>query len=465
MEKDKNLKILVLLADIIVLTVSIVGYYFLLQCICPQNLGNVVLPSFWAIIVFSFLISFAFNPSVTQHRMVTSEQVIQRSLLTSVICFFLATLFIIIARPLEFFPRFFMYTFFVVFTVLLIMERMCIRYFLRRMRSSNHNLRYALFLGYSSQAEKIYDMLTEPYNGFKVVGLFADDDIIPKDSNLKSLRLGGGPDVWKWLGSHAEITDVFVFFSLDYQQKINLLSKYCDNHLIRMFYVPEINVLNNNYQFERIGSSILITRRSEPLQNPANRFVKRAFDLIVSSLFMLLIFPWIYCIVAIIIKIQSPGPVFFKQARTGLDGKIFDCYKFRSMKVNKDADRIQATKDDPRKYPFGNLMRKTNIDELPQLINVWKGDMSIVGPRPHMLKHTEEYSHIINRFMVRHFAKPGITGLAQVSGYRGEIQNLDQLEGRVKKDIEYIENWTFLLDMKIIVKTGLNMIHGEKNAY
>jgi putative colanic acid biosynthesis UDP-glucose lipid carrier transferase len=210
----------------------------------------------------------------------------------------------------------------------------------------------------------------------------------------------------------------------------------------------------------------IIARREEPLRSAWNQLAKRLFDLIFSGLVLLLVFPWIYILVAIFIKIQSPGPVFFKQERTGLDGKVFKCFKFRSMKVNKDADKIQATKDDPRKFPFGNLMRKTNIDELPQFINVFLGDMSVVGPRPHMLKHTEEYSKLINRFMVRHLAKPGITGLAQVSGFRGETKYIDQMEGRVKKDIEYIENWTFWLDIKIIIKTVTNMLGREKgNAY
>ena len=136
------------------------------------------------------------------------------------------------------------------------------------------------------------------------------------------------------------------------------------------------------------------------------------------------------------------------------------------MHVNDQSDTLQATKDDPRKFPFGNFMRKSNIDELPQFINVFLGDMSVVGPRPHMLRHTEEYSRLINRFMVRHLAKPGITGLAQVTGFRGETKYIDQMEGRVKKDIEYIENWSFLLDMKIIVKTVTNMFGKEKgNAY
>ena len=177
------------------------------------------------------------------------------------------------------------------------------------------------------------------------------------------------------------------------------------------------------------------------------------------------LFPIIYIIVGCIIKITSPGPIFFKQKRNGINGEEFWCYKFRSMKVNLDADKIQATKNDPRKTKFGNFMRKTNIDELPQLINVFLGDMSLVGPRPHMVKHTEEYSQLIDTYMVRHFVKPGITGWAQVTGYRGETKELHQMEGRVKADIWYMEHWSFILDLNIIYKTFANAIHGEKNAY
>jgi len=225
-------------------------------------------------------------------------------------------------------------------------------------------------------------------------------------------------------------------------------------------------VFRGNTTVSYIGDIPIIARREEPLLDPVNRFMKRTFDIVFSSLVLCTIFPIVWVIVSIAIKIQSPGPIFFKQARTGLDGKTFKCYKFRSMKVNADSDKGKATKDDPRKFPFGNLMRKTNIDELPQFINVFLGDMSVVGPRPHMLKHTEEYSSLINRFMLRHLAKPGITGLAQVSGFRGETHYIDQMEGRVKMDIKYIENWSFLLDMKIIVKTVTNMLGKEKgNAY
>lgn len=157
--------------------------------------------------------------------------------------------------------------------------------------------------------------------------------------------------------------------------------------------------------------------------------------------------------------------MFFKQRRTGLYGKEFDCYKFRSMKLNQEADLKQAQKDDPRITKIGRFIRRTNIDEIPQFFNVLKGDMSVVGPRPHMIKHTELYSSIIDRYMVRHLVKPGITGWAQVNGYRGETKTAEQMEGRVRKDVWYIENWTFLLDLKIITVTVLNMFRGEKNAY
>lgn len=214
------------------------------------------------------------------------------------------------------------------------------------------------------------------------------------------------------------------------------------------------------------GSNMLLTSRKEPLNNINNALLKRAFDLICSSLFLFTLFPVIYVIVAIIIKRQSPGPVIFKQERSGLNGKVFTCYKFRSMHVNKDADLVQATLNDPRKFKFGDFMRKTNIDELPQFINVWLGDMSMVGPRPHMLKHTEQYSQLIKEYMVRHWVKPGITGWAQIMGLRGETKELKQMEDRVKADIWYVENWNFWLDVKIIWKTVWNMItRNEKNAY
>ncbi|MGN1173293.1 MAG: sugar transferase, partial [Muribaculaceae bacterium] len=175
--------------------------------------------------------------------------------------------------------------------------------------------------------------------------------------------------------------------------------------------------------------------------------------------------PIIFIPIAIAIKISSPGPVFFKQQRTGYKGKPFTCWKFRTMKVNDLADKIQATENDPRKTKVGDFLRRTSLDELPQFINVFLGDMSVVGPRPHMLKCTEDYSRIIQQYMVRHTVKTGITGWAQVNGYRGEIKELWQMERRVECDIWYAEHWSFLLDLKIIFRTIANTVKGDENAY
>lgn len=204
--------------------------------------------------------------------------------------------------------------------------------------------------------------------------------------------------------------------------------------------------------------------RHNPLKSMRNRVLKRGFDILFSSM-ALLAFPIVLIPVAIAIKMSSPGPVFFKQKRTGYKGKEFNCYKFRTMRVNAQADSLQATEHDPRKTRVGDFMRRTNIDELPQFINVFLGNMSVVGPRPHMLKHTEEYSKLIDKYMVRHLIKPGITGWAQVNGLRGQTEQLWQMEGRVEHDVWYIEHWSFLLDLKIIVRTIINAVHGEKNAF
>jgi putative colanic acid biosynthesis UDP-glucose lipid carrier transferase len=195
-----------------------------------------------------------------------------------------------------------------------------------------------------------------------------------------------------------------------------------------------------------------------------NRFLKRTFDIVFSLISLILTLPF-YPVIALIIKLSSRGPVFFRQRRTGINGKEFTILKFRSMCINSEADQLQATKNDPRKFVFGNFMRKTNIDELPQFINVIKGDMSVVGPRPHMLKHTQLYSSLIRKYMVRHFVKPGITGWAQVSGFRGETKNLELMKKRVKYDIWYMEHWSIELDFHIIFRTFKSVFIHDKHAY
>ena len=201
------------------------------------------------------------------------------------------------------------------------------------------------------------------------------------------------------------------------------------------------------------------------LDESRNQFAKRIFDLLFSSAFLILIMSWLLPIITIVIKLDSRGPVFFRQLRSGESNKSFWCFKFRTMIVNAESDSKQATKTDPRITKLGHFLRKTSIDELPQFINVFIGNMSVVGPRPHMLKHTEEYSKLIDKFLGRHYVKPGITGLAQCMGYRGETKDLADMENRVRLDRYYIENWTFWLDIKIIFLTVVSLIRGSDKAF
>ena len=192
---------------------------------------------------------------------------------------------------------------------------------------------------------------------------------------------------------------------------------------------------------------------------------KRAFDMVFATLVTLLLLSWLVPFIALLIKLESKGPVFFKQLRTGKDGSPFYCLKFRSMHTSKDADFKQASKGDSRITRIGAFLRKTSIDELPQFINVLKGEMSVVGPRPHMLRHTEDYSKTIHNFMDRHTVMPGITGLAQVAGHRGETKEVEAMVKRVNADIHYVRNWSFLLDMKIVLLTVIKALKGSENAF
>jgi putative colanic acid biosynthesis UDP-glucose lipid carrier transferase len=210
---------------------------------------------------------------------------------------------------------------------------------------------------------------------------------------------------------------------------------------------------------------IILYLRKEPLYYVGIRIKKRFYVIVISSLFIILVLSWLVPIVALLIWLDSRGPVFFIQQRSGKGGKPFNCIKFRSMRVNRDANEKQATKGDVRITRLGAFLRKSNLDEMPQFFNVFMSDMSIVGPRPHMTKHTSDYSKMLNHYMIRHFLKPGITGWAQINGYRGEIKYMEDINNRVEYDLWYLENWSLWLDTRIIAMTAFNMAKGEKNAY
>lgn len=447
---NRSFRFIILVIELIMLSVSATLYYKYFETVSPTTVTmlarwNITL----SLMAFSLVVVNIIYPPQCYLRMIPTERVVANSIVTSLLLIMLVAVGTSLVSPTQHFPRRYLLGFLVLYTILVAIERLTIRKILMLSRKAKRNSVSAVFIGHEDQIDDLKRIFEQPEWGYRIKQSF---DTVE--------------EFYKWREDEDHITDeVYINLPREQSEDVKQLFRYCDNNVIRCFYVPTYGFLRGKMIFSQIEHVPLITRRREPLAHPVNKFIKRSFDLIMSSLAILLLFWWGYVICAIIIKIVSPGPVFFKQKRTGLNGKDFMMCKFRSMKVNNDADTVQATKDDPRKYPFGNFMRKTNIDELPQLLNIWKGDMSIVGPRPHMLKHTDEYSVLINKYMVRHLAKPGLTGLAQVSGFRGETKELADMEGRVKKDIEYIENWTLLLDMKIIAKTIVNMFVGDKQAY
>ncbi len=249
-------------------------------------------------------------------------------------------------------------------------------------------------------------------------------------------------------------------------EDVTRMVEFADRNCVRVKFVPNVRAnLESDYNIEYLGDFPIISLRFEPLQELKNRMKKRIADICISAFIIIFFLSWLVPIIALLIKLESKGPVFFKQLRSGRDNKPFWCYKFRSMKVNKSSDVLQASKTDARITKIGAFLRKTSLDEFPQFINVLRGDMSIVGPRPHMLKHTEQYSALINKFMIRQLLKPGITGWAQVNGYRGETKNIELMEKRVEYDIYYMERWSTTLDIKIIFMTIINIFRGEEQAY
>ena len=335
------------------------------------------------------------------------------------------------------------------------------RRMLKIYRSKGGNYKRIIIIGGDIVGMRLLDeMLENNEYGYRIMGLFDDN----QSTHANAYYKGKFDDIDQFIKDNF-IDEMYCTLPDGKEGLVQKMIRIADSNAVDFYYVPQFGrTIKRNFDLQSIGNVPILAIRPNPLSNPINRIIKRIFDFVFSSC-ALIVSPLILIPVAIGIKLTSPGPIFFKQKRTGYRGKEFVCYKFRTMKVNNLSDSLQASKNDPRKTRFGDFLRRSSIDELPQFFNVWRGDMSTVGPRPHMLKHTKDYSALIDKYMVRHTIKPGITGWAQVNGYRGETRELWQMEKRVEYDVWYAENWNFMLDLKIIYLTVWNAIRGEKNAF
>lgn len=330
---------------------------------------------------------------------------------------------------------------------------------------SGFDQRNVVVIGAGGSGAALYQYFTANESaGYHFAGFFDEEASAPGE--LKNKIVGTlNPVSIKNFCSTNNIGEIYFALPNTFKELLQDISKFADDHFIYFRVAPDFSELHHdNGNIFLINSIPILTSRKEPLGISLNASLKRIFDVVFSLSVIIFLFPILIPIMGIAIRLDSPGPIFFKQLRPGKRNKLFDCYKFRTMRVNQTSE-LQATKNDSRITRVGRFMRKTNIDELPQFFNVLLGNMSVVGPRPNMISQLEEYSKSINNYKVRHFVTPGITGYAQVNGFRGETKEIGLMEKRVQYDVQYIENWSLALDLKIIFLTVWNMVKGEKNAY
>ena len=326
-------------------------------------------------------------------------------------------------------------------------------------RNLGRNYRKVIVIGIDDSSKKIIELFNQNKSlGYQYLGLFSNKSLINKLGNIE--------DSFDYILDNS-IDEVYCSLKELNSQMVNKIKAFSNSNNINLKLIPDAGKLYSKDQSIEFYDDTLVVLNVKklPFEFNENYLIKRFFDVIFSTLVCFLVLTWLMPILWILIKIESKGPVIFSQKREGLDGKKFVCYKFRSMKINKMSDKIHTSANDHRVTKLGAFMRKTSTDELPQFFNVLKGEMSVVGPRPHLPSLSVEYQKDVDDYLRRHIVKPGITGLAQVSGFRGEIKKRSDIKNRVRLDIFYIENWSFLLDVKIILMTIFNVFRGEENAY
>lgn len=333
-------------------------------------------------------------------------------------------------------------------------------YALRKYRFGGGNIRTLVILGGNQSVESLKALFQERgYLGYQYRGYFSKKD------TGKENYLGTIMDSFEYVLKN-KIDEMYCSVADFKKKELNQIIEFGDIHNIVVKLIPtNTGILTGGLEVEYYDYIPVISLKKLPFDDPIIKYTKRIFDILFSAIIIVFVLSWISVVLFVLVKLGSKGPLVFKQTRDGLNGEKFSCYKFRSMSVNEDADNIQATKGDLRVTRVGKFIRKTSIDELPQFINVFIGDMSVVGPRPHMVSHSKEFVQKVNTYLMRNLVKPGVTGLAQVRGFRGEIEQESDMENRVRLDVFYIKNWSFILDMKIIVQTMINAVRGEEKAY
>lgn len=390
----------------------------------------------------------------------TRKKIIAFRYIRIIVFFFVLFLLYFQVFPLEYISRHDIKFIFPVFFGLIVIWKYTLYYAFRIYRKLGYNYRNVLIIGMNNATRQLKTYFKSSIlNGYRFIG-FVDHEV-----DKKNQIIGNWQEIKKIIEQYS-IDEIYIAWDRIPVSHHHIITEIVTEYPIKIRIVPELGSLSG-LQSELINYNHIpvIQVHPGPLSFWYNRLIKRLFDVLFSTLLILLVLSWFVPLLYIVSIFDKRGGVFFKQLRTGLNGKKFICLKFRSMLQNPEADFKQATKNDGRITSIGKFLRKTSLDELPQFINVFLGQMSVVGPRPHMLKHTDEYRKLAKKFMMRHAVKPGITGLAQIYGYRGEILHQKDLTERVNLDVKYVENWSVGLDIRIIFLTIKELLKGQKMAY
>ena len=352
---------------------------------------------------------------------------------------------------------------YIIAAILIISSRVLFKLVLKYFEFTGFDKRKVIIIGATGSGKALHQFFhAHQAAGYIFKGFF--DDNPPQNAFFKKAT-AGNLDAVKAFCVRESIDEIYFTLPLTHKNLLEDMLKFADDNFIYFRIAPDFGqVMDGKCNMFLLNSIPVLTTRKEPLRLAFNSTVKRAFDVVFSLTVICTIFPFVLPLIALAIRLDSTGPIIFKQLRPGKRHKLFDCYKFRTMRVNNSTE-VQATKNDARITRVGRFLRKTNLDELPQFFNVLLGDMSVVGPRPNMVSQLEQYSRTIGQYKIRHFITPGITGYAQVNGYRGETKEHELMEQRVKYDVLYLENWSLSLDIKIILLTIWNMLKGDRNAY
>ncbi len=379
---------------------------------------------------------------------------------TSIIFFFFLFLLFFQVYTFDYYQRDEIKIVFIAFFTLLLLWKSTLYYFYNYPGRKGYIKQNVVILGHNNKALELRDyFLNDPKAGFNFKGMFST-------TNCEHPEITGTYDQLEDFVTNQGVNEIFILMGEMHKNLSDVLKSIMSKHPIQIRYIPDLPMFSHHsIKLTGYNNVPVIQIQQSPLDVWYNRLMKRILDVIFSLTAIMLVLSWLIPILYLIDLFTGKQGVFFIQSRSGVNNKTFGCIKFRTMDHNSDSELKQATKNDPRITRIGSFLRKTSIDELPQFFNVLLGDMTIIGPRPHMLMHTEKYKSVVERFMVRHTVKPGITGFAQTRGYRGEIKTINDIRNRIRLDILYIENWSVWLDLLIAYKTMTVLITGDKKAY